>query len=169
MPIYAGLTSGPYRVVLLLHILCAIVGLGGVTLNGVYAVASRKAIGNGALAIVRANGKATKIAEVFIYFVPILGFALVGLSDDAWEFGQTWLWLSIVLYALALVISVGGLLPTFRKYERLVAEIEGSAVGPTPAVEATLDGMLKKQAALGSTLHVFLIVLLVLMIWKPGA
>jgi hypothetical protein len=169
MPIYAGLTSGPYRVVLLLHILCAIVGLGGVTLNGVYGVASRKAIGNGALAIVRANGKATKIAEVFIYFVPILGFALVGLSDDAWEFGQTWLWLSIVLYALALAISVGGLLPTFRTYERLVAEIEGSTVAPTPAVEATLDGMLKKQAALGSMLHVFLVVLLVLMIWKPGA
>ena len=35
-------------------------------------------IGHGATAVVRANAKATKIAEVFIYLVPILGFALIG-------------------------------------------------------------------------------------------
>lgn len=169
MNIFAGVTEGPYRVVLLLHILCAIVGLGGVMLNGVYAVASRKAIGHGALALVRANTKATKIAEAFIYAVPILGFALVGMSDDAWAFDQTWIWLSIVVYAVALAISIGLLLPSARQYERLVTQIESAGTAPAPEVETMLDAMLKKQAGLGSSLHVITVVLLYLMIWKPGA
>jgi hypothetical protein len=169
MTIVAGITSGPYRVVLLLHIFCAIVGLGGVTLNGVYAVASRKMIGHGATAVVRANAKATKIAEVFIYLVPILGFALIGMSERAWRFGQTWIWLATVLYAAALVISLGALLPTARKYEHLVTQIESAGEAPTPIVEATLDRMLKTQAGLGGSLHVLLVVILGLMIWKPGA
>jgi hypothetical protein len=169
MTIFAGLQSGPYRVVLLLHILCAIIGLGGVTLNGVYAVASRKALGHGGLAIVRANAKSTKIAELFIYAVPILGFGLVGLSDDAWSFSQTWLWMALVVYAIALGVALGLLLPTFRKYEALVEQVETSGVAPTPAVESTLDGLLKKQAAMGGSLHLIIVVLLYLMIWKPGA
>ena len=169
MNIFAGVTEGPYRVVLLLHILCAIVGLGGVMLNGVYAVAGRKAIGHGAIVLVRANAKATKIAEFFIYAVPILGFALIGMSDDAWGFDQTWIWLSVVVYGIALALSIGLLLPSARHYERLVAQIETAGAAPSAEVEATLDATLKKQAALGSSLHVMTVVLLYLMIWKPGA
>jgi hypothetical protein len=168
MTIFAGITDGPYRVVLLLHILCAIVGFGGVTLNGVYAVASRKAIGHGATAVVRANAKATKIAEVFIYAVPVLGFALIGMSGDVWSFGQTWAWLAVVLYAVALAISLGALLPAARQYERLVTQIEAGGRAPAPEVESTLDRLLKKQASLGGSLHLLLVVILVLMIWKPG-
>lgn len=168
MTVLANVTSGPYRVVLLLHILCAIIGLGGVTLNGVYAVASRKAIGHGGLAIVQANAKATKIAELFIYAVPVFGFALVGLSDDAWSFDQTWLWLALVVYAIAIAISLGALLPAFRQYEKLVARIETSGSAPTADDESTLDRLLKKQAGLGGSLHLIIVVLLVLMIWKPG-
>ncbi|MEO5842857.1 MAG: DUF2269 family protein [Acidimicrobiales bacterium] len=165
----ARINDGPYKVVLLLHILCAIVGFGGVMLNGIYAVASRKAIGHGALALVRANAKATKIAELFIYAVPIFGLALIGMSDDGWAFDQTWVWLAVVLYAIALAVAVGLLLPSARQYERVVAQIESAAAAPTPEAESTLDGLLKKQGALGGSLHVLTVVLLYLMIWKPGA
>ena len=143
--------------------------LGCVLLNDGYCAASRKAIGPGALTLVRANAKATKIAEVFIYAVPILGFALVGMSEDAWGFDQTWVRLSTVVYAVALAISVELLVPSARQYERIVAESENAGAAPTSAVEAALDGLLEKQAVLGSTLHVITVVLLVSMIWKPGA
>jgi hypothetical protein len=169
MLILAEVRDGPYKVVLLLHILCAIVGLGGVTLNGIYAVASRKAIGQGALPLVRANAKVTQVAEGFIYAIPVFGFALAGMSDDVWKFSQTWLWLSLVVYALALAISLGALLPAAKAYERVVEQLETSRTAPTPDVEATLDGLLKKQAAMGTSLHVITVVLLYLMIWKPGA
>ena len=169
MSVLARINDGPYKFVLLVHILCAIVGLGGVMLNGIYAVASRKAIGQGALVLVRANAKATKIAEFFIYAVPLLGFALIGMSDDGWGFDQTWVWLSTVIYAGALAISIGALLPAARQYERVVEQLETTRTAPTPEVERTLDGLLKKQAGLGSTLHVITVVLLYLMIWKPGA
>jgi len=169
MTILASVDGGAYRVTLLLHVFCAIVGLGGVTLNGVYGVASRKAIGHGGLAIVRANAKATSIAELFIYAVPVFGFALVGMSDDRWAFDQTWLWLSLIVYAIALGISLGLLLPAFRKYEALVDRIETGGTAPTPADETALDALLKKQAGLGGSLHLIVVILLVLMIWKPGS
>lgn len=37
----AGLNSGPYKLVLALHIMCAIVGFGAVFLNGLYAAQVR--------------------------------------------------------------------------------------------------------------------------------
>ena len=169
MTILAGITTGPYRIVLLLHILCAIVGLGGVMLNGIYGVATRKAVGRGATVLVQANAKATKVAEFFIYAVPVFGFALIGMSDDAWGFDQTWIWLSIVAYALALAISVGLLLPAFRQFSQTITALEGGTITASAEVDGRLDGLLKKQAAMGSTLHVILVVILVLMIWKPGA
>ena len=165
----AGITTGPYRVVLLLHILSAIVGLGGVMLNGIYAVASRKAVGRGATVLLQTNAKATKVAELFIYAVPVLGFALIGMSDDAWGFDQTWIWLSIIVYAAALAISVGLLLPAFRQFSRTITGLEAGAIAASAEVDAGLDGLLKKQAALGSSLHVITVVILALMIWKPGA
>ena len=67
-----------------------------------------------------------------------------------------------------LAISLGALLPTFRQYEKLVARIETSGSAPTAADESTLDRLLKKQAGLGGSLHLIIVVLLVLMIWKPG-
>jgi hypothetical protein len=169
MTIFAGITTGPYRVVLLLHILCAIVGLGGVMLNGIYGVSTRKAVGRGATVLVQANAKATKIAEFFIYAVPVFGFALIGMSDDAWGFDQTWIWLSVVVYAIALAISVGLLLPAFRQFSQTITGLEAGTIVPSAAVDAGLDGLLKKQAVMGSTLHVITVVILVLMIWKPGA
>ena len=92
-----------------------------------------------------------------------------GCQTMRWSFSQTWVWLATVIYAAALAISIGLLLPSARRYERVVAQIETAGTAPTPEVETMIDGLLKKQGGLASSLHVMTVVLLYLMIWKPGA
>jgi uncharacterized membrane protein len=170
-----GIGSTGYRIVLLLHILCAIVGFGTVILNGLYGREAKRRPGPGGLAITEANLTVSGIAEYFIYAVFVLGIALVLMSDKAWGFGQTWIWLAMLLYIVGIGISHGVLFPNARRMKELSAELV--AEGPPPAdappgpppqvVEMERRG--KTLGAASSVLHVLLIVILVLMIWKPGA
>lgn len=179
MVLAAGITSGVYRFVLLLHVLAAIVGLGGVTLNALYGAQAAKRRGVGATAISEANyAVSVGVAEKIIYSIPVFGILLVLLSDDAWSFGDTWVWLSLVLFGVALVISHSVLIPGHRQLNEALRALEsvsatgpaatGAAGGPPPQV-AQIEAITKRMAAVGPVLHVLLVVLLVLMIWKPGA
>jgi uncharacterized membrane protein len=170
-----GIDGTGYRIVLLLHILCAIVGFGTVFLNGLYGREAKRRPGPGGLAITEANLTVSRIAEYFIYAVFLLGFALVGMSDKAWTFGQTWIWLSIVLYVVGIGISHGVLFPNAKRMRDLSAELvaagpppEGAPLGPPPQV-AEMERRGKTLGAASTALHLLLVVILVLMIWKPGA
>jgi uncharacterized membrane protein len=160
-----------YDLLLLLHILGSIVGFGGVTLNGLYGAQARKRPGPGGLAIGEANLAVTDVAEYVIYTVPVTGIALV-LVNDGWDFDQTWIWLSIVLYAVALGISHGSQLPASRRMNALARELVASGppaegAGPPPqAIEMQALG--KRLGIGGAVLNLFLVAILVLMIWKPG-
>ena len=160
-----------YRIVLLLHIVASIVGFGGVVLNGIYAAQSQKRPGPEGRAVSEANYAVSMIAEKFIYVVPLLGIALVLLSKDAFSFGTTWVWLSLVLYVLALGVSHSVMLPGHRRMNALMLEMEQGvppAGGPPPQV-AQLEAIGKKMAPAAMSLNLALVVILVLMIWKPGS
>jgi uncharacterized membrane protein len=129
-----GIDSTGYRVVLLLHILCAIVGFGTVMLNGLYGREAKRRLGPGGLAISEANDAVSGIAEYFIHAVFVVGFALVFMSDEAWAFDQTWIWLSTVLYVVGLAISHAVVFPNARRMKKLSAELV--AVGPRPEAAA---------------------------------
>ena len=170
-----GIGSTGYRIVLLLHILCAIVGFGTVILNGLYGREAKRRPGPGGLAITEANLTVSGIAEYFIYAVFVLGIALVLMSDKAWTFGQTWIWLAMLLYIVGIGISHGVLFPNARRMKELSAELVAGGPppadappGPPPQV-AEMERRGKTLGAASSVLHVLLIVILVLMIWKPGA
>ena len=77
-----GITSFAYRLVLLLHILSAIIGFGGVLLNGVYAARAKKRPPAEGLAVMEVNTfVSVKVAEIFIYLTAIWGLGLIGLTD----------------------------------------------------------------------------------------
>src|SRR3954471_17149130 len=101
----AGTNSGIYKFFFVLHILCAIVGFGGVVLNGFYAAQMQKRQDPGALAINEANQFVGRIAEIFIYAVFVLGIVLVALSDKEWKMSQSWLGISMGLYIVALGVA----------------------------------------------------------------
>jgi hypothetical protein len=58
----------------------------------------------------------------------VFGALLVGLSDDAWSFGDSWIWGLMVLYFVAIGLSRGFLRPNVR---RMIALMEQpAAMGP---------------------------------------
>jgi uncharacterized membrane protein len=160
-----------YRIVLLLHVIAAIAGFGGVVLNGFYAAQSQARPGPAGRAISEANYSVVMVAEKFIYSVPLLGIAMVLLSDGAFSFGTTWVWLSLLLYVLALTLSHTVMIPSHRRLNQLMLEMETAAPpagGPPPQV-AQLEAIGKKLAGTSMVLNLALITILVLMIWKPGS
>ena len=169
-----GLNSGIYKLLLVLHIFCAIVGFGAVYLNALYGRQIQKRQGREGLAIYEANFRVSAIGQYFIYGVFVFGFLLVLTSDEAWEFSQTWIWLSMALYIVGLGVSHGVLLPAVKRMGALMRELvdagpppAGAPPGPPPQV-AELQALGPRVGASGAFLDILMVVILALMVWKPG-
>jgi hypothetical protein len=171
-----------YDVVLLLHILGAVVGLGAVFLNGIYGNHAKRRPGAPGLAIMQANADVTKLAEYVIYTIPVTGVLLV-LMSDIWRFSQFWIWMSLLLYAAAIGIARGNQVPCGRRMLTLAAEVtalsERSAAVPAGAPPADTPGspsvqvvemqaLGRRLAVGGAALNLLTVAILVLMTFKPG-
>jgi uncharacterized membrane protein len=157
--------NGPYKVVLVLHILCAIVGFGAVLLNGLYAAQVTKHRGAEGVAIAEANHRASKVAMYFVYAVILLGFALVGMSDKLFKFGQTWVWLAIVLVIAAIGIAHGAIVPREKKIIELLREEAG---GGAPAPDGRIEALMRQVSTFGLLYAAAVVAILALMVFKPG-
>jgi len=172
--VLATYDSGLYKFFLILHIFCAIVGFGAVFLNGIYGQQMKARLQSGraaeAIGIYEANMTVTKIGEYFIYAVFVFGFVVLGLSDSLWKFSQTWVWLSVVIYVLALGLSHGVMIPTAKRMGVLMHEMADGPppVGGPPPQAAEMEQLGKKMGVVGPILNLALIVILFLMVWKPG-
>jgi uncharacterized membrane protein len=162
--------SGVYNLLLVVHILSVVVGIGAVMLNGLYAQQTQKRQGPTGRAVFEANFYVSGIAEYVIYTIPIWGILLVIASHDIFKFSQTWIWLALLLYVAALGISHGLMVPNSKKILALMNEIEQGpppAGGPPPQAAKIAD--LGKQLGIGgATLNVIVVVIIALMVWKPG-
>jgi uncharacterized membrane protein len=157
-----------YNFLLVLHILTVIVGIGPMTLNGVYAVKAKKIGGPAQGGAMRVNFEVAQVAEKIIYLIPITGFALIGVGGDDrnLELSQTWLWLSIVLYVVSLGISHGVMKPSAVKMQAIGAKLASGQGTPEDGAQA---GALQKRLAMGGmTLNLMLVVLVALMVVQPG-
>ncbi|MCU1345318.1 MAG: Conjugal transfer protein TrbL [Acidimicrobiia bacterium] len=167
-----GLNSGIYKFLVVLHLIVAIVGFGGVLLNGVYAAQARKRPGPEGRAVIEANYAVSMLAEKFIYAVPVLGLAAMGLSDKAWKFSQTWIWLSLLLYVVGIGISHSVMMPGHRQSIELLRQMEAAPVGGgrggPPAQVAELQANGTRLALGGMVLNLVLVTIIALMVWKPG-
>jgi uncharacterized membrane protein len=174
MHVLAAYNSGIYNFVLLLHIMCAIVGFGAVFLNALYAAQIRARAGTpGALAISEANYAVSTFAEKLIYAVPILGIILIPISDKLFKFSQGWVSGALVLYIIGIAVSHTVMIPGHRRMNALMREI--TAAGPAPAgaagpppQAAEIEQIGRRMAAGGLFLDVLLIVIVYLMVFKPG-
>lgn len=173
-----GTDSGVYKAVLVAHILCAIVGFGVIFLNGVSAREAQRRSGSAGLAVSEANLKVTEVGQYFVYAVFVLGFALVGLSDSAWRFGQTWIWLATLLYLGGVAVWHAGMMPATRRMVAVQRELAASAAvgGETGVAESCSSGgpdelvaLARRVTATSAVVDVLLVAILALMVWKPGA
>lgn len=169
--VLATFRDGFYDFFLFLHLTAAIIGFGGVLLNGLYGAQAKKRPGPGGLAITEANYfVSTVVAEKAIYLVPLFGFGLIGLSDSVWSFSDFWIEASIVLYLVGLANARIVLVPTQAHMIDLMKEMEAGpppSGGPPPQV-AKMEAAGKRLAMFGGFSHLLFTAIMVLMIWKPG-
>ena len=157
-----GVDSGLYELVLVLHILAVIIGFGGMFISGFYGNEAAKRPGREGLAVGETTTKVTALAPTMaIYTAPILGILLILLSDDTWKFSEAWISLSFLLYAALVVVLVTQVAPTSKK---IVASRAAAGGEMTPEIVA--DG--KKLATMSAVVNVLWVVVLVLMVFKPG-
>jgi len=167
-----GPDSGVYRVVLVLHLMAAIFGFGGLAVNGFYGALAAKRRNREGAAIGEAVDKGYKASEWPIYAVPVLGIILVLLSEDVFGFGQAWISASILLYVVAIGLLHAVQLPTVRRINALLGELaEGSGApggGGAPSQVGELDKLGAKAGVVGGILNLIVVVIVVLMVFKPG-
>jgi len=188
-----GVNSGAYDTVMVLHIMCVIVGFGGVFLNGIYGAEAKRRRGSEGLAVFEATERVGKVAEMFILAVPVFGIALILMSHSMWKFSQTWVIAALAIYTAALTLSFGFHLPNLRRMGKLMHElvsmadrapaVSGGAVpaddpdaaaaiasagGPPPQVLA-LERCGKFAGIYGGTLNLAIVAVVILMVWKPGS
>jgi len=138
-------------------------------LNGLYAAQAQKRPGPPGRAVSESNFAVSGVAEKVIYTIPVWGILLVIASDKAWKFSDTFVWVALLLFVIAMGISHGVLIPGHKKINTLLAEMEQGpppAGGPAPQV-AQIEDLGKRQAAAGMTLNLFVVVFLLLMVWHP--
>lgn len=168
-----GVGSAAYKIVFVLHLMTAIVGFGGVVLNGVYGAQAKKRPGVGGLAIGEANLAVSKIAEKVILTVPVFGILLVLLSDGIWEFTQPWVVIAMMLFVVSMAFALLVQVHNAERMNALASELVAAgpppagASGPPPQV-AAMEALEKKLAAGGAFLSFALLAMVALMVFKPG-
>jgi hypothetical protein len=147
-----------YDVVLLAHVLSAVVGFGAVAVAGVYAVLLGRP-GTQSTSVFRYYRPGVNWAGRVTFLVPVLGVALVGMSQGSWSFGDGWVVGGLALWAVAAVAGEMAVWPAERGLQLLVNEESSDA--------ARLRS-LRWQVTAGSVAMVIVfVVATVIMVAKP--
>lgn len=142
----------------ILHIVGAVFIVGPMAILPMTAMRAVRA-GNGSQVAVLA--KSTNIFTLLSVLVAVFGFGVVGMAPEAWGLSVTtpWVLWSIILYVIALLISLFVVVPTLRK---AAEALQGTDAG-APASDAKYPAI----AAGSGVVALLLVAVTVLMVWKP--
>lgn len=148
-----GSDEALYRIVFLLHILSAIVAFAPAFSWPIVNVQLRK---RGSSVPSEVAGQVS-VNDAIVHgpalaLTGALGIIMIALSDGIFEFSQLWISLAFLVWFALLGVLYGILVPAGRK-----AAVEGP---DSPAG--------KRASMAGGIMHLLLVVMLVVMIWKPG-
>lgn len=147
-----------FQLLLALHLLVAVFAIGPLV-HAATTAARGVRTGDGA-----ATASSARMVRIYSYaslLVVVLGFALMSLDSPhgtgkVGEFGQTWIWLSLLLWLVAVALGLGLVAPTLGTATERIAEQE-SVVALTARV-----------AAGGGVVGVIFAVIVFLMVYQPG-
>lgn len=151
-----------FTVLLVLHIIGAVVGIGPTYAFGVIGSMLPTA-GPGSIALMESMAKIEKVLvnPVAIFLQPVTGVLLiVETSRDKNFFKSEWLLISIVAYIVIMILSYGVMGPGLHK---MIGMAKGGQA-QTPEFAA----LAKTQQKVGPILGVLGVLIIVLMVWKPG-
>jgi predicted secreted protein len=158
-----------YNVVLLLHLSAVVVGFGS---NFVFpllargeglAIDTRYAVRHAAYAA----GKALTTGPIIA--TGILGLLLIFLSDQQWEFKQTWVSLAFLLYFGVVGVLLFLVAPNARAMDDLGARLAGMSADASSPEVTELEERVKKASAFNGIIHLLWLLLMIDMVWKFGA
>lgn len=140
------------NLLLFLHILTAIFAIG--PLVGVATTASKGVRAGDGPAII-SSARALRLYGYVSVLVAILG---IGLVQPKWhaKFSYPWVWISLLLYLVALAVTLGVLAPSLRK--------AGAAV----TAGGSSSAFVARVAAAGGVIGVLFAVIVALMVYRPG-
>ncbi|HZC71957.1 MAG TPA: hypothetical protein VE442_14790 [Jatrophihabitans sp.] len=124
------------------------------------ATTARRGVRRGDGAATSASARTLRIYGYASVLVVIAGMALASQKEDGkqlGEFSDTWIWLALVLWAVAVAITQAVLVPTLNKATKLI-EAQDSVVALTARV-----------AASGGLVALIFLVIVVLMAYRPGS
>lgn len=110
-----------------------------------------------------ATASASRMLRIYAYasvLVVVVGFGLMSQKEDGEkvaEFGEAWIWVSALLWLVAAALVLGVIVPTLDRATKQIAAQE-SVVALTARV-----------AASGGVVALLFVVIVVLMVYKPGA
>jgi uncharacterized membrane protein len=142
-----------YRIVYLLHIAAVVVAFAAAFVHPRLGGLAKRLPGDAASQLNRTivDGS-VKLHFPALVLAGLFGTAMIPMSEDLYEFSQAWISGAFLVWFAMLAVLFFLLIPA----ERTLAGSPGD-------VDAH-----KKVAMFGGVLHILLLVMLVLMIWKPG-
>jgi uncharacterized membrane protein len=148
-----------FKLLLFLHLLAAIFAVG--PLVGSATTASRALRRSDAAAAVSA-ARMVRLYSYVSVVVVILGMGLMSQTapwdktQDVGEFGDTWIWLSLLLWVCATALSLGLLAPSLT---RAAGEIGGTG---------SAQSLVGRVAAVGGVIGLIYAGIVLLMVYQPG-
>jgi uncharacterized membrane protein len=148
-----------FKLLLFLHLLTAIFAIGPLVHTATTAV---RGLRTGDASATASAARSTRIYSYASVAVVIFGFGLMSMdspyhSGKVAEFGEVWIWLSVVLWVIAVAVALGLLAPSL---ERATTTING---GEKP--EASTGTV----ALAGGVIGLLFFVIVLLMVYQPGS
>ncbi|WP_348786756.1 DUF2269 family protein [Leifsonia sp. NPDC080035] len=135
-----------------LHVVSAVFIVGPMAILPMTAM---RAVRAGNAGQVEVLAKSTNLISLLSLLVVLFGFGVMGLADKKYDLSITtpWILWSIILYAIALALTLFLVVPTMR---RAAESIRAGEASKYPAI-----------AAGSGVASLLLVVVVVLMVWKP--
>ncbi|MCU1443993.1 MAG: conjugal transfer protein TrbL [Cryobacterium sp.] len=142
----------------ILHVVSAVFIVGPMAILPMTAMRAIRA-GNGVQ--VAGLAKSTNLLSLLSLIVVVFGFGAMSMADERFNLSVTtpWILWSIILYAVALGLSLFLVVPTMR---RAAEALQGSG-STAPATPNRYPAI----AAGSGTASLLLVIVVVLMVWKP--
>jgi hypothetical protein len=169
----AAATGAPgvgFQILLLLHVICAVGGFGGVIYRA-FALDSARRKGEAATAgVLAVYGQVSSVAEVLIYGALVFGAGAVAADHGNPSFHKPWVPIAVGCYVVMVGVLHGMVRPSERRYRATLLELaQAPAVAPPgrPPQLAELDRLYRRLGAGMGIFNVVLVAALYLMVFKP--
>jgi uncharacterized membrane protein len=145
-----------FKILLALHIVVAIFVIGPLAHA---AKTAGRGVRKGDKALVADAARVIRVYSIISVLVVLLGFGLMSVKvhgQTVADFGDTWIWLSLVLWLAAIGLVHAVLLP---QLSRITASIER---------EESVVGQTLRVATVGGLIGTLFVVIVFLMVYRPG-